>query len=302
VCALRLIVRELQLLPTPGLVAWMALATVYAAPTTALLLTGQIAWLLWWPVTWAWTAARHGRWIPSAVALGIVASIKPFVGLFVLFLALKAGRGAATAAATSAFVCLSAGAVGLGWTAFAAWLDALKSVTWALHILNASVLGVFARLFTERLMPAWNVEPLVVAPSVVWPLWGVASAAILIVSLWSVRRDRSSTSVDRLFVVALSAALLVSPLGWIYYEFLLVGPVLALATIERWWDGGGWRRPLFGCALASVLLGPGALASFQPSGWSTASLGSAYFWGLLSAWICAVAGPFASARQREEPQ
>jgi hypothetical protein len=301
VWALRIIVRELELQPAAGLTAWMALAAVCAAPTTALLLTGQIAWLLWWPVTWAWAAARHGQWIPSAIVLGIVASLKPFVGLFVPFLALAAGRGAAAAAAASAFVCLSVGAIGLGWRAFAAWLDALQSVTWALHILNASLLGVFKRLFTERLMPEWNVEPLTVAPNVVWPLWGATSVLILAVSLWAVLRDRSHPSVDRFFVVVLSAALLVSPLGWIYYEFLLVGPVLALATAERWWDGGGWRRLLLGCALASVLLGPGALASFQPSGWSTMSLGSAYFWGLLSVWISAVAGSFSSSTPREQP-
>jgi hypothetical protein len=297
VWALRTIVGELELQPTTGLMAWMALATVYAAPTTALLLTGQVAWLLWWPVTWAWAAARHGQWIPSAIVLGIVASLKPFVGLFVPFLALAVGRGAAIAAAASAFVCLSVGAIGLGWTAFASWLDALRSVTWALHILNASLLGVLKRLFTERLMPEWNVEPLTVAPSVVWPLWGAGSVVILAVSSWAVLRDQSHASADRFFVVVLSAALLVSPLGWIYYEFLLVGPVLALATVERWWDGSGWRRLLLGCAVVSVLLGPGALASFQPSGWSTVSLGSTYFWGLLSVWICAVAGSFASARR-----
>ena len=96
-------------------------------------------------------------------------------------------------------------------------------------------------------------------------------------------------AVDRMFAVTLSAALLISPLAWIYYLFLLAGPFIALCLDDRWRKGLRWRKVVLVGAVICCMLSPGTLASGQPNGWATLSIGSAYFWGLLGVWVCALA-------------
>lgn len=298
--ALWIIFRELGIRPTPTAVAWTVLALLCAAPTGALLHTAQISWLLWTPVTWAWAAARNGRWRPAAAALGLAMSIKPFLGLFVLLLAIKKRWAPMAIASLTAAAFFASGALTLGWSPFASWLRAVGSVTWVDHIFNMSSLGFIDRLFTNRviLQPAWNLAPLVRAPDLIWPLSIVAAGSALALWAWSVHwgepgrttgvRARSQFQTDRLFLLTLSTALLVTPAGWIYYLFLLAGPLLGVGSDARLWSAPHWRGIVFAASGTCVVLSPGTLASAQPSGLATATLGSAYFWGLLGLWTCAL--------------
>ena len=93
---------------------------------------------------------------------------------------------------------------------------------------------------------------------------------------------------DHIFAVGLTAALLVSPVGWIYYHFLFVGPVLSLALTKRWWATSRFRRVLIVSFAVPLLLAPGMLAIGQPNGWLSLTLGSLYFWSLLALWVCIV--------------
>ena len=165
-------------------------------------------------------------------------------------------------------------------------------MTWADIVFNASLFGFFDRLFTRHQRPVWNLAPLVDAPGAVAPLWLVASMIVAGVSMWVVHPRAHDVSaeadVDRFFAVILSAALLIAPLGWLYYTFFLVGPFAALWADEQRGMTAGWRRFLYAMVALCLVIPPGIVARHQPSGWATLSIGSAYFWGTLGLWLCAV--------------
>ena len=122
--------------------------------------------------------------------------------------------------------------------------------------------------------PVWN------AAAVVQPLWITAAAGVMMVTFW---RLWTVPDRDRAMLLLLLAALLLSPLGWVYYLSLATGPFLALV----------WRRALIGANGSAVLIIPGVMLLYlpgeftqmaQPAGWATLTLASAYTWAVLLCW------------------
>jgi hypothetical protein len=299
--ALAVILREVGLRATSLAGASVIGGVLASAPTGVLLIAAQVSWLLWWPFCWSWAAARRGRWTGAAVVLGILASLKPFLLVSVpLLLATRRWRAAGVTLAAAA----SSYAVGLavfGWQAFHLWLVGLGSITWSKSVLNASLFGALERAFTDRPAPAWNLASIANIPALVYPLWILASAVILSASTRTVLRAPSSAGrVDLLYALTVIVALLVSPVGWIYYFCLFVGPVLALAVTDRWWRTFRRRRLLLACFSPSLLAAPSLLAVGQPNGLLSVTLGSLYFWSLLALWICVVL-PVGRIRKSQAP-
>jgi hypothetical protein len=287
--AIRLILRELALRATrPPALAFIA-GVLASAFTGATLLSAQVSWVLWWPVSWAWAAARRGHWTIAGAVLGVVASLKPFLILIAVLLVLARQWRATAMFAVTAGASYLAGLAAFGWETFHAWFTGLGAISWGRSVLNASILGTVERAFGDRRAPVWDLAPLTSAAAVIVPLWLLASAIVLAVSLGSCRRRaRHSTSeADAIFAVGLTTALLVSPVGWIYYGMWFAGPVLALGMSEQWWDFGS-RRVLLVLFAIPLALAPGMLAAGQPNGWLSVTIGSLYFWSLLSLWLCCV--------------
>jgi hypothetical protein len=300
VWALYLIFQELDVTFTPAALAWTLFAVLAPAATGALLYNAQIGWVLWGPMTWAWARARHGRWTTAAIALGLITSVKPFVGLFVPVLAASRRLRPAMVAAATAVACFASGIAALGWPAFVSWMHVVRSVTWADVVFNASLPGLFVRLFTTRGRPIWNLAAAADAPALVLPLSiaaGTVVAAMTVKAAIDARptgghaADTAPAAVDRLFAATLAAALLITPLGWIYYEFLLAAPLAALCSNGAWRAVLGWRWGVLAIAGVCATLAPGVVVELQPSGLATATLGSAYFWSLLGVWLVAVTTP-----------
>ena len=296
--ALRIIFREVPIRLTPTSAAWTLFALLWAAPTGILLFAAQISWLFWGPVTWVWAAARRAQWMRAAFVLGVAMSIKPFLGLLLVILALRRRWLALAIALTTAIGCFAIGIVALGWPTFVSWIHAIRSITWAAHIFNASLFGFIERLVGHHPESIWKLAPLASAPGLVRPLWLLATAGVVAASAWALSRQDSADAtesaastrltVDRMFAVTLSEALLVSPLAWVYYVFFLAGPFIALCADGRWWHAFGWRKIVLAGAAFILTLGPGTLASAQPHAWATLSIGSGYFWSLLAFWMCAL--------------
>jgi hypothetical protein len=246
-----------------------------------------------------WAAARRARWNSAAFVLGLTMSIKPFLGLLLVILAVRKRWAPLAIALTTAIGCFAIGIVALGWPTFLSWIRAFRSITWAAHIFNASLFGFIERLFGHYPQSIWELAPLASAPGLVWPLWLLATAGAGGVSAWVLYRrvpaevaepNSEAYAVDRMFAVTLSVALLASPLAWIYYHFFLAGPFIALCSAGRWWTAFAWRQVLLVGAALVLTLGPGTLTSGQPHAWATFTIGSAYFWSALAFWICAVSG------------
>ena len=286
--AITIVVRELRIRVTAVNIGRILLLLVCAAPTGTVLLFAQISWLLWGPVTWAWQSARHRKWIRAAIVIGALASIKPFLALFVVVFAIgRRSREAAAVIATMA-ACVLAGVLALGVQPLRDWFAMLRSVYWAEHTFNASIYGVLERLFTARdTGSAWFQAPLAVVSSIVVPLWIIASLTVVAITLRALHHRRDA---DHVFAATTAAALLVSPLGWIYYLFFLAAPLAALLASETRTIRSGRGMALAAMVALGLCLNPLVVTLGQPNGWLTLTLGSVYAWSLIGIWGYTVAG------------
>jgi hypothetical protein len=95
---------------------------------------------------------------------------------------------------------------------------------------------------------------------------------------------RDEAGEDRAWAALLLAAILLSPLGWVYYLWIAVWPVAATIGHERPWAHpvarDWWLLP----GLAGWLWFRRMAAWGQPSVLATAVFTSMYFWALVSLW------------------
>lgn len=283
VVSLRTTFRALRMHVDYRTMVWSTILLAAAGPTLAQLATGQVAWILALPVTAAWACARHGEWTRGGLLLGVAASFKPFLWIFLPYFLLRRQWWAAGAALAGAVALGVTGLVAFGVSAWFDYLDALGSITWAAYIINGSIYG-----FLERLVSGaggnWPLAPMPVLEtlSVFWG-WTALSCVVGGATAWQLWR-RSDRNVDWDFFVVLTASLLISPLGWSYYLILLVGPLIALGR------AGGIRNPIFIIAIGVQFIWPDALQAGQPNGLATLTIGSALFWSLLTLWGIATFG------------
>jgi hypothetical protein len=233
------------------------------APMASVISLNQLTWLLWPLLLWAWWCWRQGRWAAGAVGYGLALSLKPFVGVFLLWLLVTKRWTAVAVSGIAAVASIAIGVAAYGPDVTAAWVKALGDVTWAYAVMNASLQGIIARALAMSPRPS---TALLSAPELVAPLAAVGGAAIIIVTLFRTRRH----SIDRAWLPLMTSALLASPLGWVYYI---------------WWVLPGTRpsRLLFESPL--LWLPMGITVARMPGPWWTFTFGSVFFWGLMSLWV-----------------
>jgi hypothetical protein len=265
---------------------WLTLVALVSAPaTTAVIATGQVSWLLMLPLTLAWSAARRGRWTQAGILIGIVASVKLFLLVLLPYLIVVRRWKAACAAVVSMGLCFAGGVLVFGVENHRAWIRALQSVSWTFLPLNASIFGALTRSLSVTspvAAGARHFAPLVEAPSLIQPLW-ITSSVLIVLGTAAALRAASTRDIDRSFALLLVAALLISPLGWIYYLWLAAGPLAAMLLS---WRQTRDRRYWLGLVSLAGFFWPIPLTMWrQPDGVLTVLLGCVYLWALLAIWI-----------------
>lgn len=307
--SLFLIAKEIEIRINVVRALWGLLALLAFAGTGTLIVTGQVSLLLLGPVTLAWLAARRGNWTRAGVWLGLAMSIKPFLLIFVPYLLVRRRFVAAVTALLAVAGAFALGLAVFGPAAHLAWLRALESTDWTWAAMNGSFLGVLSRTLSES--PYFT--PLVSAPGLVRPLWLCAAFAAGVLTLLAARWGETPEAVDRGFVLVLVGAQLVSPLGWIYYFWLPIGPAVSL--LANWIRRRPERASSSGTNLTTTrcrdlvlwaslpgLIWPLSLVTWhQPSPWATVTVGSAYFWATLLVWTGVLVDAFGSRADRPRP-
>jgi glycosyl transferase family 87 len=275
-----LVQRSLQL-STGAMLAMAGLAVAWA-PMFATLLTGQVGPILLLPFTMAWYRARQKRYVEAGAWIGLCASVKPFFLLFFVYFALLRRFRAVLAAAGTLTVMFVAGLVTFGVSPHLGWIEKLATVTWGEHYMNASILGLIERSFSRA---QWPATPAIEHPWIVATFWLLLAVPVAIVAL--VRLGRLSP--DRQFLVVTITALLVSPLGWIYYGWFLLPPFAACCKSGELSTSG--RALLF---FAVGTLGflipppvPWTILSWRDV-FSTVTFGSVYSWALIAFWFASI--------------
>jgi alpha-1,2-mannosyltransferase len=279
----RLIGRELNIQWTFAAIACATFATIVCAATGAVIVTGQVTFLLMLPMTLAWICARNGRWASAAVWLGILASVKLFLAVFLIYFAVRRRWRAMLVMVLTALTCFGVGTLTFGVANQLAWLRELSGVDWAWLPMNASVGGFLSR----TLGPSPVFASIANVAAAVKPVAAIAMFVMLGVTTRATAIDQSRHSVDRAFMGFTLAALLVSPLGWIYYVWILAGPALAV-----WLDRSLTTSPASKVPLALATVGL-TMPLFVPligrsHPFGTVTLGSIYFWTLFALWLSLV--------------
>jgi len=242
----------------PVSMRWLSGAT-WSASTTSVLITGQIAGIMAPGVTGILLMSHRGRWTVVGSLVGVLVAIKLFLWPLVLWLVLLKQWRAVAASTISAVVVFALGIAWVGTAPYAQWLAALQAVSWESGTWNASIAGL-----THRSLPE-AVEPLV--------RWAAISAVIAFTVLRLGQGD-----VARQLVIVLSASLLLSPLGWIYYLGLMAGPLLEWQSRGNRWPAAAW----------ALFCPPMLLARLHAvPEWQAVCLSSAYTIGVTGLWWAA---------------
>jgi hypothetical protein len=284
--AVRAISRRTPLHPTADQKAWMGVIAAWAAPTLAWSVTGQLTGLLAALVTLMWLDAREGRWIRAGCAAGVACAIKPFFGPVVLWMAFTRHWRGVAAAALSGIACALAGLLVFGVGSYVEWLRALGDVTWTWAVMNGSIFGPIARASLTPESAVGLIPDMSHAQRIGW----LISLPILAAGVIAAVR---TSNLDRAILLILTTCLLSSPLGWVYYYWIVAGPLAALWADTR-------IRLAAWLALPSILVPYYFLWPF-PSVPFAVSVGSAYTWGLLILWCGALASCLPGGRVATSP-
>ena len=287
-----LIMRETRLnLEGPWRWRLLLAGALMFAGTGATLVTGQLSFLLLLIVTLLWIEARRGRWTSAGVFLGIAASVKPFLLVFLPYFAFRRRFRAIFACLVLMAFCFAVGILVFGIDVHSKWLHSLDaSSAWNWAPMNASIAGIISRAFA----PSPPFFPIAVLPRFLKVVWFLAVGLSILLTGMAVVKNPFPSSIDRDFALLLVAALLISPLGWIYYLWLPLGPIAALVA-AAWQsrsvslDARGsrsrkWRNVLIVGSIPALIVPAAGLLYFQPNSLATISLGSSYFWGTLALW------------------
>ncbi|HTM25761.1 MAG TPA: glycosyltransferase family 87 protein [Vicinamibacterales bacterium] len=250
--------------------AYLALA---AAPTLTWFVTGQLTGILAALGTWIWIEFRRERWIRAGIATGLACGLKLFLAPLLLYFVIRRRWSAVAAGAAAIAASFAAGVALFGLAAHRDWIVALRDVQWTWAPMNASIVAPFARITVPS--PRMADAP---GPGFAWT---AASAGVsLLVLLAGLLASLRARAADRAVCVLYLTCLLCSPLGWVYYHWILAGP--GVAVFRR------HDRRLVSAACAGLL--PPFFLLAVPSVPFAVTLGSTYTWSTLLLWALAVAG------------
>lgn len=226
----------------PGPLALMALSS--NAVILSVLGTDAPVWLLSPVLVFAWFAHRRGAARLSGLLLGFLISLKLFLLAFVPWLIWRREWRVLVWLALGFVLPFAIGLSMFGWAPYEQWLRSISEASQtAFGRLNMSLLGVLARAgFVSRLWQAIIIAPVVALAG------------------WCLRR----ATIDEGWTVILLAALLCSPVGWIYYASWL------------WPVWLRWRGSWLDWTAVSFWLVPPQLVTSHSWLW-----GSPYAWGLV---------------------
>lgn len=269
--AMRVIFKECQIAVTVESMVKLAAALCWFVGSTSLVATGQMSWLLMLPATLAWRANRRDQWTGAALWWGLCIGVKPFLAPLLLYFAVRRRYKATFLMLGTIAASFAIGMAVFGIEPHREWISKVQeSVGWAWLSMNASFLAILSRTLASN--PFFH--QLVDTPFLVMPLWAVLCGAAVIAAVYSLYRTRSAPNVDEDLLLVMLLAILISPLGWVYYLWLPFGPAFALASKYRRWP------TLIKVGLVGLFVPFHLTMLGQPNAILTVTIGSLYVWAV----------------------
>ena len=219
-------------------------------PVMHTILFGQTSLLVFMLVAGGWAAAREGRDRVGGMLLGMALAMKVFLGLFLFYFLVQRRWGLLSWQAATFAACWLLGLLFLGPDAYLQYSVTLQSLTsYYSSNWNASAYGFVTRIFGGS-----SSLPLIDFPLLGQTLYFLLSLLLLALLLWLARAKQGDDPLmqfDLGFSYTIVAALLISPLGWMYYFPLLLIPFLTLFRLANSYSLG-WNFK--GAAIFALLL------------------------------------------------
>lgn len=279
--SLAVIIAELKLeLSLSQLVLLCAMLGLWP-PLWSHLLEGQLGIPILLLLTLAWRAARHDKDAQAGGLIGLAAAIKIFPAVLIAYFILRGRFRLAIAGVLSLALVSTVTLLITGPEAFRAYattvLPSLKY--WNECGENSSLTGFCSRLLSPP--PAG---------------WAVLILAVLVMAVVWVRSRQAD--LDESFALAITAALLISPLTWPHSFVILLLPLAVYGrrlshadSVSRWLAGAGWL--LMAVPQALVRGGPQTFTSLsaqfkRPSVVVCLTVLSMNFYGLVAFFLAQV--------------
>jgi hypothetical protein len=259
----RMIRRVVDARPAPWLWAFVAVSE----PVFSWMTTGQLSGFVMLFGTAIWLSRRQQHERKLGLWVGVASSIKPFLGVFLLDLVIRRQWRAVAWALGSSVVLYGLGIAVFGLSSYVQWIGVLRDVRWAGAVMNASLAAIPARTIA--------VHALVTDP-IALTIGTLLGTIVLVAGLVGAYR----ADPDRATLILGATSLLASPLGWIYYVWLGLGPFLVVRQNSLEVKRAsifllGWLVPHF------------ALWPFT-SPLFAFTVGSLYSWVLLAIWVASL--------------
>lgn len=198
-------------------------------PTWASIVYGQLSLMLFFLLAVGWVAARRGQERLAGIALGLALSMKLFIGLFLIFFAVRRRWRLLCWSVGAALLCGLAGLAVFGFKTHLTYRLVLGNITWYADSWNASFTGFFSRIFggSENI-------PLLHLPGLAFGLAHLSSLLLMICLIrlaWPRPQESSPVRFDLGFSLTIVAMFLISPLGWMYYFPALLIPLIVVWRI-----------------------------------------------------------------------
>jgi len=227
-----LLQRGLNLPATINATLALTIALFLYYPTFANFWLGQISIFLLPCIIGAWIAERQGKYWLSGLLLGFATSIKLFFGLFFIYYLIRREWRGFFWFTSTILICALLPLILYDKSFYTRYDAMLQQIVWFSSGWNASLLGLFTRLFGngEHNIPLWPIKGLT-------PILHKLCSGLLILLtvklLWPDRRIDPSNKINLDFSMILMVMLLISPLGWMYYFPYLLIPVVVLLNLAH---------------------------------------------------------------------
>ncbi len=205
--------------------AWAVIGTgmlIISSPLLATFALGQMYPVLALGLVAAWTADRHGSFLASGVALGVVLALKPSLAPLVLWPLFRRRWDTFGATVASGAVATLAGVLVLGPRTTLRYVEVIRGVELEAFWDNASLPSAALRLFTENEFT----QPLATWPWMLPVAYVVGIGLVVLTAYWV--RDGSEGGLWAM----VAASLLASPIAWNNY-LVLLGPGILLLLARR---------------------------------------------------------------------
>lgn len=225
-------------LSTRERVAWTpigGIALMLYHPIMANFELGQLGLALCLPLAAGWLALRQGHSLRAGMWWGVLIAIKPFMAVLLVALAcVRHWRALGACLGVAGMLCAST-VLAFGWEMHADYLSLASNVQWTAANWNGSWIGFFDRFFSGHPDSDWLANR-----TLSKTLGGVAALLTLTVMALALRRRRDDLcSADAVVALAPVAALLITPLGWLYYLpwtlISVLATCLSKASAENRW-------------------------------------------------------------------